>query len=166
MATDEVGAKAAAGIVVGTSPVRLWGMTSAERLRRTLARAGIPQLSPDEAAPAPVDGSVLVLSDSWVFDESLVRALAARPNAALLADTGEAAAVHVAAPAAPAAVRWLEAGGSSAAAPEGLSLIGAEALVPAYNVALRKREPVMLVRLTPQARRRWRRGCSAAPTRA
>jgi phosphatidylglycerophosphate synthase len=150
-AAGDSGASATVGIVVGASPVRLWGMTTGERLRRTLARAGVPDLRAEDTAAAPVDGSALVLSAAWVFDESLVKALAARPGVGLVAETGEAVGVHVAGPDAAAAVRWLEAGGDPAGAPPRVALVGAEALTPAYNVALRKREPPMLVRLTPES---------------
>jgi phosphatidylglycerophosphate synthase len=46
-----------------------------------------------------------------------------------------------------AAMRWLEAGDEP---PAGLDRLSAEDLVPPYNVTLRKREPAMLVHLTPQ----------------
>ena len=147
MTTEQDGGKATAAVVVGASPARLWGMTSAERLRRTLARAGVPVVGADHAA----GGTVLVISDAWVFDESLVRALADRPGAGLRTASGEIAAAHVAAEAAPAVARWLEAGGSAAEAPSELEIVDAETLVPAYNVALRKREAPMLVRLTPES---------------
>ncbi|HTI68159.1 MAG TPA: CDP-alcohol phosphatidyltransferase family protein [Caulobacteraceae bacterium] len=140
-------ALASVGIIVGDSPVRLWGMTPAERLRRTLARAGVPERQVEEA---PAGGSALVLRGDWVFDESLVRALAARPGLALAASTGEAVAAHVAGPLAATAGRWLQ-GGDAGAPPPGLVLVGAEALVSDYNVALRKREPAMLVRLTRES---------------
>ena len=129
------GERATAGIVVGACPVRLWGMTTSERLRRTLVRAGVPM-------EAPGDGPFLAVRADWVLDESLIKALAARLDTVLVAETGEAVAAHLPAGASAA---WLEAG---AAPPAGLAVTDAEGLVPAYNVALRKREPAMLVRLT------------------
>ena len=130
------------GVVVGDSPVRLWGMSGADRLRRSFARAG---LAP---GPSAGEGSVLVCRGDWVFDESLIKALAARPSAALVSEAGEVVAGHVEASGAEAAGAWI---GGSGPAPEGLALLNAEDLVPAYNVALRKREPPMLVRLTAES---------------
>ncbi|OYX33083.1 MAG: phosphatidylglycerophosphate synthase [Caulobacterales bacterium 32-69-10] len=120
-------------------------MTTTERLRRTLDRAGVPLVE-----TAPRKGSVLVLDAGWVFDESLVKALAVKPGTALTAPTGEVVAAHVHAKAASATARWLEAGGATADTPAVLAFEGADTLVPAYNVTLRKREPAMLVRLTAE----------------
>jgi len=133
-----------AGLVIGAAPVRLWGMTSQERLRRALARAGLGLADPGHA------GSLVILRADWALDESLVKALVARPGACLVSDTGEAVAAHVASQVAgdsAAACARLEAG----EVPAGCSAAGAEALVPAYNAALRKRAPPLLARLTPES---------------
>jgi phosphatidylglycerophosphate synthase len=130
---------ALAGRVVGVSPVRLWGMGSDERLRRSFRRAGL----------AAGDGAAwLVASAAWVFDESLIKALAARPGAVLLSRAGEPVAAHVLAEADQAAEAI--AAGDAARLPSGLARLGAEDLAPAYNVALRKRESPLLRRLTPE----------------
>ena len=136
----EAGAAAVTGVVVGEAPVKLWGMTSAERLRRSLARAGARLGGLDEPGPA-----VLLRAD-WVLDESLVKALLLRPGAALVSATGEAVAVHAAEDLRAAAER-LERG----EVPQGLAAIQAETLVPAYNAALRKRAPPLMARLTAES---------------
>ena len=130
-----------AGRILGRSPVRLWGMGSDERLRRSLARAGVA-----DGADAP---TLLLVSAEWVFDESLIKALAARPFVALIAPSGEPVAAHVPAEDAPAAAAAIESA-DAARLPTTASRIDAEALAPAYNAALRKRESPMLLRLTPQ----------------
>ncbi|MGH8664502.1 MAG: CDP-alcohol phosphatidyltransferase family protein, partial [Burkholderiales bacterium] len=56
------------GHVVGESPLRIWGLPSALRLRRQLERAG--------AGEAPAGRAVLLRAD-WVYDQPIVRALAA-----------------------------------------------------------------------------------------
>jgi phosphatidylglycerophosphate synthase len=136
--------RASAGVVVGVSPVRLWGMTSTERLRRQFSRAG---LTPAETPPE--GESALLMRADWVFDESLVRALARRPGAVLTAESGEAVGLHAPAGEAPALAAWLA--GGQGGPPAGLTRLAPRELVPAYNEALRKRETALLERLTPEA---------------
>ena len=130
------------GRVVGASPVRLWGMGSDDRLRRTFARAGLT-----------TDGgrAWLVASAEWVFDESLIKALAKRPGVVLMARGGEPVAAHVLAEADQAAEAI--AAGDAARLPGGLARVDAGELVPSYNAALRKRESALLRRLSPQTLR-------------
>lgn len=124
-------------MILGAGEVRIWGMTARERLRRTFARA---RLEVVDAAPA--SGSVVLALGGWVYDEALLATLAKRPDSLLVTDDGEAVAAHVpverVAEAAAALQRGVDPGGL-----ERLSL--AEL---AYNEALRKREPPVLVRLT------------------
>jgi phosphatidylglycerophosphate synthase len=122
--------------IVGRSPVKLWGMTTEERLRRSLVRAG--------------GGAGLVLNAEWVFDESLVRALAARPGVALLAPDSAPVAAHPRPGEVDGAVSAIEAGAADQL-PSSLSRARAEDLVPSYNAALRKREAPLLRRLTPDS---------------
>ncbi|TAJ70877.1 MAG: CDP-alcohol phosphatidyltransferase family protein [Phenylobacterium sp.] len=112
-------------------------MTARERLRRTFARA---KLGVVEAAPA--SGNVVLALGGWVYDESLLATLAKRPGSVLIADTGEAVAAHVPAERVAEAAAALERG----ADPGGLERLSLAEL--AYNEALRKREPPVLVRLT------------------
>lgn len=134
--------RATVGVVVGDSPVTLWGMSGAARLRRSFARAGLA------AGPPSGDGAVLVCRGDWVFDEALIKALAAHPGAALESEGGEIVAAKVAAADAAAATAWVE--GRVPPPPE-TARLRSEDLVSAYNVALRKREPPMLVRLTAES---------------
>jgi len=133
--TDPVAAPA--GMILGAGDVRIWGMTAAERLRRTFARAGVSVV---DAAPA--SGTVVLALGAWVYDESLLAALSKRPNAVLLNDGGEAVAAHVPAERVAEASKALLAGTS----PKGLAHLSLAEL--AYNSALRKKEPPVLVRLT------------------
>jgi phosphatidylglycerophosphate synthase len=77
--------------LVGTTDRRLWGLTGAERLRRTLRRAGI---DPAQSATGRGGGLVLLRTD-YLYDESLVRALLGRPDRALVDGAGRVVAVHV-----------------------------------------------------------------------
>ena len=131
----------ASGIVVGQSPLRVWGLPSALRLERQLALAGAQA---DEAAATR---RVLLRAD-WVYDDALVRGLvAAESDLALHAVDGIAVALNVAAADAADAAALLAAGRAPASARE----VSAGALADGYNNALRKREPPYLIPLSEAA---------------
>lgn len=135
---DNTGGKAgAAGLILGSGEVRLWGMTARERLRRQYVRAGV---EPVDAAPEG-RSAVITLGD-WVYDENLVATLAKRPGSVLVTEDGRAVAAHVAAGEAEAAVSDL----ASGKAPAGLQKLSPQEL--AYNEALRKREAPVLAQLS------------------
>jgi phosphatidylglycerophosphate synthase len=143
---DDTAPKARCGSIVGDSDVRLWGMSAAERLRRTFQRAGV---DPDATATAP-DELELIVDGEWVFDESLIKALAVRPGTALVSNDGQVVALNVRAADMAVTEAWVDGGADAAAVPAGLAIVDADTLVPPYNVTLRKREPAMLVRLTAE----------------
>lgn len=126
------------GVILGDGGVRIWGMTARERLRRTFARIGV-----DVRDESPAAGGVVLALGSWVYDESLIAALAKRPGSLLVADDGAPVAAHVAAAQAQAVAAALERGET----PDGLIRLSTAEL--AYNAALRKREPPVLERLSP-----------------
>lgn len=140
--------RAAAGVVVGQSPHSVWGLPSEQRLRRQLARAGA-------VAGRADSGRVVLLRADWVYDDALVRALAAASgDVALLAPDGRAVALSLDA---------ARAGGAEALLAEGRTPAGARGLqaaqlADAYNNVLRKREPPYLMELSaaalPQIERR------------
>ncbi len=95
------------------------------------------------ADASPDVGTVLLVRGDWVYEEALIVALGQRPGTVLLADDGTAVAAHVSAS---------EAGQAAAALTAGRAPMGLSALTPAelaFNKALRKRAPPVLVRLTP-----------------
>jgi phosphatidylglycerophosphate synthase len=126
-----------AGIVVGESALRVWGLSSRLRLQRQLARAG----AACEAAEAE---RVVLLRADWVYDEALVRGLVSGVgDIALVAADGRVVALGVA------AARTAEA---QALLSAGRAPVHARGLTPAqlagsYNDALRKREPPYLLPL-------------------
>jgi phosphatidylglycerophosphate synthase len=136
--TVEAGA-APTGLILGAGDVRIWGMTARERLRRTFVRAGL-----QVAEAAPASGGVVLALGGWVYDESLLATLAKRPGSLLTTDDGEAVAAHVPAERVAEAAAALERGDD----PGGLQRLSLAEL--SYNEALRKREPPVLVRLTPE----------------
>lgn len=132
-------ATAPVALILGEGDVRIWGMTARERLRRTFRRAG---LAVSEAAPGA--GTVVLALGGWVYDESLIAALAKRPDSVLVTEEGVAVAAHVSAERAVEVAGALERG----VEPAGLKRLSPAEL--AYNEALRKREPPVLVRLTAE----------------
>jgi phosphatidylglycerophosphate synthase len=124
-------------MILGAGEVRLWGMTSRARLGRTLVRAGLT-----ETSDPPADGWVLLLCADWVLDEALVQAMAGRQGVMLAAEDGAPVVAHVPASQAEAAIVAMTAGRP----PEGLERLSPDAL--AYNSALRKREPPVMMRLS------------------
>ena len=146
-------ARHASGIVVGQSPLRVWGLPSALRLERQLALAGA--LSDEARATRRV-----LLRADWVYDDALVRGLvAAESDLALHAVDGIAVAINVAAADAADAAALLAAGRAPASARE----VSAAALADGYNNALRKREPPLP---DPAQRRRPCRRSSSASSAA
>jgi phosphatidylglycerophosphate synthase len=136
---------------VGGADVRIWGMTPEARLARTFQRLDLPQidLARTDAAQASADAELVVAHAGWVFDESLIRSLAARPQTVLVDDAGRPVAAHVTSAEASQAVTMLESGqGGDSAWPR----VTAVELAGAYNSALRKREPPVLVKLTAETR--------------
>ena len=121
--------------------MRLWGMTSAQRLERIFPRVGL--------AKGTDGASVVAVDAGWVFDESLIRALAAKPNTALVDDDGRCVALHASPAKAQAAIEAFDAGTPPSLT--GLSRLNAQELGGSYNSALRKREPPVLERLTPDS---------------
>ncbi|MFM9917707.1 MAG: CDP-alcohol phosphatidyltransferase family protein [Rhizobacter sp.] len=125
-----------AGVVVGESPLRVWGLTSEMRLQRQLKRVG----AVDDAAQAQ---RLVLLRADWVYDDAIVRGLAgADDDLALVAPDGTVVALGMAAPATD-GVPLLAAGLGPAPARR----LTPEQLADGYNDALRKREPPYLLPL-------------------
>ena len=142
------------------APVEVWGLSPAERLRRTLRVAGVSEaqiVTGTDRPPIPPDSPVLVFRTDYVFDERLIRALLEKG----LEQGGvqSLALVDAATPATPVAVVTT---GSQAEAllpcltapvsvgsvqREHLSCRVPADLVPAYSSALRKYDPPYLLRV-------------------
>ena len=130
-----------AAITVGQASTRIWGMTSAQRLSRIYGRVGLSEVTRETA---PANGDVVVVDAGWVFDEALIRALAGRPGVALIDESGRVVAFNL-----PAA-RALAVGEDLSAVVGEAPRLTAMELGSAYNSELRKREPPVLERLTPE----------------
>ncbi len=140
MSTAPTSERRIAGIVVGESPLRLWGLTSAQRLQRQFARA--------QATADALDATRWVmLRADWVYDDAFVRSLAsADEDLALTAPDGGVIAMSLSA----ASMSATEASAMLAdrRAPTGVRLVTPAQLADGYNDVLRKREPPYLMPLT------------------
>lgn len=129
---------------LGDCAVRLWGMTSAERLRRSLARAGVTEVRPWTGIALPGRRHLLIRADH-VFDAVLIADLARAADTVLTTQEGVPVAAVADAEAAGAAAAMLTEGGP---VPEGMRAVDPGTLSSAYNNALRKREAPYLLPLT------------------
>jgi phosphatidylglycerophosphate synthase len=136
--TDKAPGGPPTGIIIGSGAARIWGMTGAERLRRTFLRAGV------EPADSPVaDRAAIVVRGDWVMDEALLKAVVQKPGAVLMGPGDVPVAAHAPAGQGVAVIEMIAAGTKPG---PGLTPIEAEALT--YNEALRKKEPPVLEPLT------------------
>jgi phosphatidylglycerophosphate synthase len=131
---------------LGGGDAKIWGMTGARRLSRSFARLGLSESAPTSS------GGVVVARADWVFDHSLIAALAKRPLTLLVSPGGGPVAAHAPGARVEAVAAALESGD-----PRAQALVGFQRLNPAslaYNEALRKREAPVLEPLAPETARR------------
>jgi phosphatidylglycerophosphate synthase len=128
---------AIAGQITGQSPLRVWSLPSAERLRRQLRRAG---------ATAPVESAqrVVLLRADWVYDEPLVRGLVRQEFPCSLWTDGVCVAVVTTPSQSGEAAALLAAGQAPAALPH----LAPEQIANAFSATLLKRESPLLLPLT------------------
>jgi phosphatidylglycerophosphate synthase len=125
---------------VGANPVRLWGLDTAERVRRIAAKAGLG------GSGAPV---VLANAD-YAFDPAWLSYVAQHPGV-VLTHTGVPALAHARDELEAAELRAAMRGEGDI--PEGLDVVSYEDGAEIENKALRKRERPFLMQLTPASRR-------------
>lgn len=136
-------------------PVKIWGISPAERLRRALLAAGCPPGrigSGPVPSPAHPQEACLVLRADYVFDTRLIQALIATPNT-LLAAEGVPVAAHMPGSQLPALlslfttadIKDMEDMADVATRATGLQVVTPQTLVPAYTATLRKADPPYLL---------------------
>mgnify|MGYP001214781705 CR=1 FL=1 len=131
-------------VLVGEAPVRLWGLSGRERLRRVLGKRGIAVLAEGEAIPDK--RSLLCLRADHLFDERVIGALVDAPGVALRAvEGGPLVALH--APVGGAAGARAVLLGEQPA--DGYVLETPQTLASAYQERLRKREAPYVLPVTP-----------------
>jgi phosphatidylglycerophosphate synthase len=116
---------------IGWSPVRVWGLVPVERLRRSLARAGLWDAGPWTGQPPPEAGAVLLLLGDHVYNDALIVALVRNPGILLVRGDGRPAAAHVTRDRAPQLARVL---GGAEAPPADLPQWRGRDLVPAREL--------------------------------
>ena len=131
-------------VLVGEAPVRLWGLSGRERLRRVLAQRGIVVLA--DGAAIPEKRSLLCLRADCLFDERVIGALVDAPGVALQAtEGGPLVGLHAPVGAAGAAQAVLL--GEHTA--DGYVIETPQTLASAYQERLRKREAPYVLPVTP-----------------
>src|SRR3546814_11285992 len=128
------------GQLLGASKVKIWGLTGTERLRRQLARVGVADVVDAAAGTGATSGKVLILHSGWVFDESLVAAMATAPVGTALLDESSDRVVAAVVDAAQRATNANRLGEPVAELPSGLRVVPPVTLVGSYNSRLRRRE--------------------------
>ncbi len=135
--------------------VKVWGLTTAERLKRALEIAGIPREQIHIGSSSRVralESPLLLLRSDYVFDERLIHALVGSDRTALLAPgRGKVVAVHLEGTRLALALRLL-------LDPEGfrmeevdLRFVEPSQLVPAYTALLRKADTPYLLPAKPES---------------
>lgn len=130
--------------IVGECDVRLWGITSEQRLRRQLRAAGIETVLDGPAAPTTA--AVLILRADRLYDARVLRDLISRPGVLLVqeeAGSRVAVAAHVAGADAAVAERHLR--GEAHEPIAGVSEVRVRDLSPAYDSGLLKLDPVTVL---------------------
>lgn len=140
--------------IIHESPVRLWGLSSRERLERMLEKEGIPVLQEGDA-PLQEDDTVLLLRGDFLYDQRIIINMSETDGIILELNTPQgvqAVAAHVKSGLAD-QVEAVLGDESSKEYPEGLKRETAETLVPVYLKKLRKIDPPYLLPITEKNRR-------------
>lgn len=72
-------------VVLGDSAVRLWGLTTTERIQRQLRSEGV-ELCPGGIETLPPDSTLLMLRGDCLYDDRVIRGLVKAPHVLLEAD--------------------------------------------------------------------------------
>lgn len=145
--------------IVGECAVRLWELSSEERLRRQLRAIGIEDVRTGssietEERPAPCTvGHVLLLRADRLYDPRILRDLAGRPGVLVVqSESGveRAVAANVPARLASACERALR--GEPEQRPPGIELVRTVELSQAYAAELLKVDPPAVLRIRPERR--------------
>jgi diacylglycerol kinase family enzyme len=146
----EPSSTAPAACIVGESPVRLWGLSSEERLRRQLAKLGVREWLNGEPRELSAS-SVVVLRADHLYDERILAGLVQNPGVLLeLDDCSVAVAAHVPGELVREAERSLLT--STNGRLPGVEVTTAAALAGGYVRKLRKLEPATVLPIAPESR--------------
>jgi phosphatidylglycerophosphate synthase len=136
-------------LIFGDAPVRLWGLSSRERLARQLARVGVRYSGDGGDRPSGTDPVVLIRADH-VYDDRVIAAVVKTPGMLLRAgreSTATVVAANVTAEQLPRAETVLS--GRASADVLAVRHETPDTLVPVYQKQLRKAEPPLVRRIVP-----------------
>jgi phosphatidylglycerophosphate synthase len=136
------------------TPVRLWGLSSRERLKRILKTMNVVSWLDDPSEARPGD-TVLLLRGDYLYDARLIQSLIQNPGTVLQSaetDDGKPVAAHVTAQEAATVRDFLRADGKSAK-PASLAFETPQTLATTYLKKLRKIDPPYLLPISEQNRR-------------
>ncbi len=130
--------------LIAESEVTLWGLSSRERLRRMLTRAGITELV-DDLECARTEDAVLLIRGDWLYDARVLKGLIDTPSVVLATgDERTAVAANVPRSKAVETRNYLQ-GKTVADLPDGLNTVDPKTVVPAEQTTLLKRaDPYVL----------------------
>jgi len=140
-------------VILGDSPIRLWGLTPAERIERQLRAAGIRVWREDLAA-LPPNGSCLALRGDFLYDARAIRGLVKTPQAMLEVEVGAQAlcvAAHVRGEQAEAVAQILTKG-PAARTPAGLAKVTLDQIAQGYEEGLKKLDRPFVLAVTAERR--------------
>jgi len=141
-------------LIAKESPLRLWGLTPRERVRRLLDGKDGNRLV-DRLEAVPDDGSVLLLRGDYLADARTLRALTQARNTVLQAPGPHGpvtVAAHVPRPVAPRVLPILTGDAAGAALPAGITIAVAEDLAPPFQEQLRKVDPPFVLPINEATR--------------
>lgn len=131
-------------------PVKIWGLTSADRVARVLQKSGVQRLDlPIDSLEA--NDSVLIVRSDYLFDDRLIQYLAKTPKIILHSgdQRNDIVAIHAAADSAIQALTVIEGKAGIDSLPGFLSQTPTTTSV-AYQEQLRKSEPPFLLPITTE----------------
>ncbi|MDX9786689.1 MAG: CDP-alcohol phosphatidyltransferase family protein [Desulfobacterales bacterium] len=140
---------------VQKSPVKIWGLTSSQRIERVLKAAGVGMIIDDLSALHDND-SVLILRTDYLFDDRLVNYLAVTPGIVLQLTqnrTGVTVAAHVSAELAQQAIQVIENPMMAASLP-GVQPLTLETLPISLHQSLKKSEPPFVLPISLEYQRK------------
>jgi phosphatidylglycerophosphate synthase len=145
-------------LILAEAPIRLWGLSSRQRLERILKKINITSVIDDPESVSRED-SILLLRGDYLYDERLIRNLVQKSGTVLqtAAEAGSRpVAAHVAATDA-LLVRDVLDGKSGSAFPPSLSFETPQTLAPTYMKQLRKIDPPYLLPIVEENREKLER---------
>ncbi|MFA7279884.1 MAG: CDP-alcohol phosphatidyltransferase family protein [Sterolibacterium sp.] len=140
-------------VVLGDSPVRLWGLTSAERLERQLQQASI-EVWHDTLEALPAGSVVIMLRADYLYDSRVIKGLA-KAQQVLLEIESSSGNVPVAAQvdvAHASAVGELLTGRGSGIPPAGIALVTVTQVAQGFDAALLKLDTPFVLPLNEETR--------------